>query len=59
MEKNKPMHSDWLLKLRISFAIHFRVTRARFVPKNILIVAGINEFKFTLYAILTHSFIMY
>ena len=24
------MHSDWLLKLRISFAIHLRVTRAEF-----------------------------
>ena len=33
------MHSDWLLKLRISFAIHFRETRLRFVPKNVVLVA--------------------
>ena len=34
---------DWLLKLRISFAIHLRENRAGFASENIVIVAGINE----------------
>ena len=34
------VHSDWLMKLRISFAI---TTLA--VLKNIVIIAGMNEFK--------------
>ena len=27
------MHSDWLLKLRMFFAIHFQATRVGLVPK--------------------------
>ena len=38
-------HSDWLLKLRISFAIHLRTTSTGFAPKTVLIVAGIKELK--------------
>ena len=37
------VYSDWLLKLRIFFAIYIRATRAGFVAENIVIVAGINE----------------
>ena len=37
--------SDWLLKLRISFAFHLRATCVGFGPKNIVIVPGINELK--------------
>ena len=36
------VHSDWLMKLRISFAI---TTLAGFMLKNIVIIAGMNEFK--------------
>lgn len=35
--------SDWLLKLRISFAIYLRATSAEFALESIFIVAGINE----------------
>ena len=38
-------HSDWLLKLRISFAIHLRATCTGFAPKTVVIVAGIKELK--------------
>ena len=38
-------HSDWLLKLRISFAIHLRATCTGFVPTTVVIVAGIKELK--------------
>ena len=31
-------HSDWLLKLRISFDIHLRATCTGFVPKTVVIV---------------------
>ena len=34
---------DWLLKPRISFAIHLREKRAGFASENIRIVAEINE----------------
>ena len=37
--------SDWLLKLRISFAIHLRGTCAEFAPKIVVIVAGTDELK--------------
>ena len=37
--------SDWLLKLRTSFAIHLRGTRAEFAPKIVVIVAGTDELK--------------
>ena len=37
------VYSDWLLKLRIFFAIYLRATRAEFAAENIVIVAGINE----------------
>ena len=30
--------NDWLLKLRIAFAIHLRATRAESAPVNIVIV---------------------
>ena len=40
-------HSDWLLKLRISFAIHLRTTCTGFAPKTVVIVAGIKELKIT------------
>ena len=45
--------ADWLLKLRISFAIHLRAIRAEFAPENVVIFAGsgINEFKSSFYAI--------
>lgn len=48
--------SDWVLKLRISFDIHFQATRAGFALENILIVAGINEFKLSLCALLSQYF---
>ena len=48
-EQNELMYSNWLLRLGISCAIHFQGTRARFVPRHIVIVAGINESKFMLY----------
>ena len=38
-------HSDWLLKLRISFAIHLRTTCTGFASKSVVIVAGIKELK--------------
>ena len=38
-------HSDWLLKLRISFAIHLRATCTGFAPKTVVIVAGIKKLK--------------
>ena len=38
-------HSDWLLKLRISFAIHLRATCTEFAPKTVVIVAGIKALK--------------
>ena len=38
-------HSDWLLKLRISFAIHLRTTCTGFASKTVVIVAGIKELK--------------
>ena len=34
---------DWLLKLRVSFAIYFRPIRVGFAPKDFLAVVGINE----------------
>ena len=30
--------NDWLLELRMAFAIHFRATRAGVAPENIVIV---------------------
>lgn len=39
------VHSDWLFKIRISFAIHLRATCAGFAPKNILFIEGMKEFK--------------
>ena len=39
------MHSDWLLKHWISFAVHLRATCSGFAPENIVIVARINELK--------------
>ena len=39
------VRSDWLLKLRISFAIHLRGTRVEFAPKIVVIVAGTDELK--------------
>ena len=43
--------ADWLLKLRISFAIHLRAIRVEFAPENVVIFAGINE--------LNHLFMLY
>ena len=31
------MHADWLLKLRISIAIHLQAIRTEFAPKNVVI----------------------
>ena len=35
---------DWLLKLKISFALHLRATRAELAPENtcIVVVAGLE-----------------
>ena len=49
-------HSDWLIKLQISFAIHLRATPVGFVPENIVIVAGIYELKSSFCDILSHCF---
>ena len=46
--------ADWLLKFRISFAIHLRAIRAEFAPTNVVIFAGINELKSYVCAILSH-----
>ena len=51
--------ADWLLKLRISFAIHLRAIRAQFAPKNVVVFAGINELKSSFCAILSHCFSIY
>ena len=37
--------SHWLLKLRISFALNPRATRAGFAPKIVVIIAGTDELK--------------
>ena len=49
-------HSDWLLKLRISFAINLWATRAGFVPKNIVIVTRTIELKSSFCAISSYRF---
>ena len=49
-------HADWLFKLRISFAIHLGAIRAEFAPENVVIFAGINEFKSYFCAVLSHCF---
>ena len=51
--------ADWLLKLRISFAIDLRATGAEFAPENLVIFAGINELKSSFCAILSHCFSIY
>ena len=48
--------ADWLLKLRIPFAIHLRAIRSQIAPENVVIFAGINELKSSLCAILSHCF---
>ena len=45
------MRADWLLELRIAFAIHLRAIRAQFPPENVVIFAGINELKSSFCAI--------
>ena len=44
---------DWLLKLRISSAIHSPSNSVGSAPENIVIVARINELKSSLCPILT------
>ena len=39
------VRSDWLVKLRISFAIHLRATREFRASGNTVIVAEMNELK--------------
>ena len=51
--------SDWLLKLRISFAIHLRATRVWFVPENIVIVIRMDDSKSSFRAVLTHRLSIY
>ena len=51
--------SDWLLNLRLSFAIHLRSTCAGFAPENIMIVAGINELKSSFCATSSRYFRIY
>lgn len=46
----------WLLKLRICCAIHLEATCAQFAPENVVLVAGINEFKLPFCVILSHCF---
>ena len=48
--------AHWLVKLRISCAIHLRAIRVRFALENRVIVAGINELKSSYCAILSHCF---
>ena len=45
--------SDWVLKLRISFAIYIRTMCAGLTP---VIFAGINELKLSFCAVLSHCF---
>ena len=45
--------SDWVLKLRISFAIYLRTMCAGFAP---VIFARINELKLSFCAVLSHCF---
>ena len=51
--------TDWLLKLRISFAVHLLAIRAEFGPENVIIFAGLNEFKSSFSAILSNCFSTY
>ena len=48
--------SDWLLKLPISIAIHFRATPKGLTPKNIVIVLAIYDIKLSFRAMLFHRF---
>ena len=50
--------SDWLLKLPISIAIHFRATPKGLTPKNIVIVVAIYDIKLSFRAMLFHRFIV-
>ena len=49
-------HSDWLLKLQISFAIHLWAIHIGFAPKILQSFAGIDEYKSSFCAILSHFF---
>ena len=55
------VRSDWLVKLRISFAIHLRATAREFrAPENTVIVAEMNELKsFIFCGLLSHCFSIY
>lgn len=46
--------SDWLLRHRVSFAIHVQATCAGFAAKNVVVIAGINELQSSFSAILSH-----
>ena len=47
-------HADWLLKLRISIAIHLRAICVEFAPENVVIFAEINELKSSFCAMLSN-----
>ena len=47
-----PFSTDWLLKLRISFAIHLWAIHVKFAPKNVVLFSGINELKSSFCAML-------
>ena len=46
--------ADWLLKLRISIAIHLLTIHAEFAPESVVAFAEINEFKSSFCGILSH-----
>ena len=47
---------DWLLKLKISFAIHLHATHVGFLTEKFVIIAFINELKTSFCGILSHCF---
>lgn len=38
-------HSEWLLRLQVSFAIQLQVTLAKFVLPNVVIIMAVNGIK--------------
>ena len=53
------VHSDWLLKLWLFFAIYLEATCTGIYAQNIVIVAGINESNSSFGALLSHCFSIY
>lgn len=52
-------HSEWLLRLQVSFAIQLQATLAKFVLRNVVIIMAVNEIKSFFSAMLSHCFSTY